>query len=889
MKITLAGLSFIGAIFLSTICNSRVDAQVIPDNTLSTTVSGSGTYTVTGGTAVGNNLFHSFSQFDVPSPGSVTFSHSTNIQNIFSRVTGGKASYIDGAINANANLFLLNPAGIIFGKDARLNINGSFVGATANGIRFDDGKVFSTDITKPPVLTMSVPIGLQLGANAGAIRTQGTPADNFLFGSWQSFKATTMALVGSEIDMNQSRLTNPDGRFELWALKNAEVGLNHQDGLQLISPTTADWGNISLRQSSVIDTSGVNGGAINIRGRGLTVQEGSGIGSITRSLGQGQGINIKTTEFVDFLGVSTATQYSTPGVYTSVIGNQGRAGDITVETQRLHIANGGWIQSTVSPDFNFFTRQFIPSNDSRTGEITIKAADVELSGYNPFAVNSFRPSAITTLISSGSNNESGKITVNAQRVRLRDGSRISTDILGFYIPGFYELITTGKSGDITIEAAESLEISGVTPGGLTGAVISSIQPYAEGQGGNITIETGNLAISKGGTISSAVAGSGLAGNIDISAKAVEVSDPVIDSFSDTVSGITVALGKNAVGQGGTISLTADSLRVFNGGQITSSSAGQGRAGSIDLKVKNVDVQGTSQNLVKGSYLPSAIAASSASSFAAGSVIIKSDFVQVRDSAEITVSNTGSGDAGNLDITANNLFLKHGASLRSEVNGGSQGNILLEVNEVLLLRHGSRIVTNALGASTGGNININAGFIVGVAKENSDISANAVLGSGGNIQITTQGIYGLKFRDQLTPQSDITASSQFGVNGTVQVNTVKVDPNSGLVALPANVTDPSQQIASGCAGNSDSSFVATGRGGVPQNPTQELRSDRIWSDVRDISAFHSKQQVHTQIPKPQAVLVHATSWRRNTQGKVELVADHSPNQMQPSLTCAGISQ
>ncbi|MHC5731332.1 MAG: filamentous hemagglutinin, partial [Nostoc sp.] len=122
-------------------------------------------------------------------------------------------------------------------------------------------------------------------------------------------------------------------------------------------------------------------------------------------------------------------------------------------------------------------------------------------------------------------------------------------------------------------------------------------------------------------------------------------------------------------------------------------------------------------------------------------------------------------------------------------------------------------------------------------------ANAFNGNGGNINITTQGIFGLKYRDRLTRESDITASSQFGVSGTVQVNTIGIDPNSGLVELPANVTDPSQQIATGCAGSEGSSFVATGRGGIPKNPTEQVTRDvydglplRTWADIRDISAY-----------------------------------------------------
>ncbi|MEH2294133.1 MAG: S-layer family protein [Nostoc sp.] len=404
-------------------------------------------------------------------------------------------------------------------------------------------------------------------------------------------------------------------------------------------------------------------------------------------------------------------------------------------------------------------------------------------------------------------------------------------------------------------------------------------------------------MSNGGNITSSLGGSGIAGDIDIRATDVSVSDPIIDLNTQTLSGISVSVGANIAGQGGTINLTAENLRVFNGGQITSSSQGLGgNAGNINLQVKNIDLQGISQTTVNGSKLASAIAASSTTRSSAGSINIKSDAVHIRDGAQITVSNTGKGDAGNLNIAANNIFLDNGASLQAQVNGGSQGNIQLQANDYLLLRHGSNIITNAGGASTGGNIKINAGSIVAVAQKNSDIAANAVLGQGGNIKITTQGIFGLKFQDQLTPESDITASSQFGLSGTVQVNTIGIDPNSGLVELPANVTDSSQQIANGCSTSQASRFVATGRGGIPQNPNQDVTSDvydglrlRTWSDVRDLSAYRKTGDVTAQIPPSSEVLVQATSWHRNADGKIELVADKSPTQVQQPLTCAAVTE
>ncbi|WP_375515223.1 hypothetical protein [uncultured Nostoc sp.] len=270
---------------------------------------------------------------------------------------------------------------------------------------------------------------------------------------------------------------------------------------------------------------------------------------------------------------------------------------------------------------------------------------------------------------------------------------------------------------------------------------------------------------------------------------------------------------------------------------------------------------------------------------AGGVILITPQLRVMDRADIGVRNEGTGNAGNFEVYADSIFLTNHGTISATTQSGNGGNLVLNAQQLLLMRGNSKISVEAKEAGDGGNITLNAPSIVGL--ENSDIIANAVKGRGGNIQITTQGLFGLKFRSQLTPENDITASSQFGVSGTVQVNTIGVDPNSGLVELPANVTDPSQQIVTGCTGNQRNPFVATGRGGVPQNPNQQVMNDRTWSDTRDISAYRKTREVTAQIPPSPEILVQATSWHRNANGKVELIAAQSPANIQPQLTCAAL--
>ncbi|WP_392482942.1 filamentous hemagglutinin N-terminal domain-containing protein [Nostoc sp. C110] len=788
---------------------SFANAQVTPDSTLNTTVSQSGdNFTITNGNRVGNNLFHSFSQFSVPSNGSAFFNNAADVQNIFSRVTGGSVSNIDGLIKANdsANLFLLNPSGIIFGANAQLNIGGSFIGTTAQSIKFSDGAEFSAiSPQKAPLLTMNVPIGLQMGSNPGAITVQGSGHNAQLGDSLQVSglnlgtrglqlqSGKTLALLGGNVALDGGLLSAPGGQIELGSITNGSVALSSiSEGFALSYPNASSFGDIQITQralASTRDLSGQRGGAIQIQGKQVSIRDGSLILVQNRSNQTAGDIAINATEFLQIIGKSPDFKSSSSLINETI--SPGAAGNIIVTTPQLNIDGGGYI----------LNRTF---STALGGNIAINADQMRVNGFAFGDPNAFR--AVSQILASS---------------------------------------------------------------------------YGTGKGGNVNISTQNLSILAGGNIAARPYRSGNGGDLIVKADTIQVTN------EGAPKGLYFSLLSTATfgsGNAGDLKIDTRTLSVQAGARVSASSIISGNAGSLTINAsESIDVNGV-KDAENPSYIGTAVRpVGGVSRATSGNTTINTPLLNISNGATVFVQNLGSGKAGTLNIQANTLRLDNGASISASTKAGGGGNTNLQLRDLLLMRHGSFISAEAGNSGNGGNITINAPNIVGL--ENSDIIANAVQGKGGNIQITTQGIIGLKYRPQLTPENDITASSQFGVNGTVQVNNIGVDPNSGLVELPANVTDSSQQIASGCSANQGSRFIATGRGGVPQNPNLEVTSDRTWSDIRDISAYRKTGEITTQTPVSSELLVQATGWRRNAQGKIELVANQSSTKMQPSLTCA----
>lgn len=327
--------------------------QITPDTTLpnnSNVNTLNNIINITGGTQAGTNLFHSFKEFSVLKDTTAYFNNAPDIQNIISRVTGGSQSKIDGILrtNATANLFLINPNGIIFGENARLDIGGSFIASTASSIKFVNGFEFSaTTPESTPLLTINTPIGLQYKVNPGTIEVkgdgQGPRVTGELIDTTNALRVPanqTLALVAGDISLEGATLKTAGGRIELGSVgDNSLVALTPiTKGFALSYDGVQNFGNIQLSKLSAVDASGAGSGDIQIQGRRVTIADGSQIEASTLLGEKGGKLVVNATELLELVSTS-ADGYFSSGLLASAY-STGDAGDLTINSQNLLVRDG---------------------------------------------------------------------------------------------------------------------------------------------------------------------------------------------------------------------------------------------------------------------------------------------------------------------------------------------------------------------------------------------------------------------------------------------------------------------------------------------------------------------------------------------------------------------
>ncbi|NEO86829.1 MAG: S-layer family protein [Spirulina sp. SIO3F2] len=871
---------------LTAISDAGLTQTVTRDGTTATTITPTGSaFVINGGDTSGTNLFHSFTDF---SPATLTTLFNVSdgsIERIISRVTGNNISSIDGILSVmggnSPDFFLINPNGIVFGANAVLNVPGSFLASTAESIQFADGNTFST--TGTPLLSMTAPVGLGFGSNPGSITNAATLTQSGLPLGLTVGTGETIGLVGGDVNLTGGFLTAPEGRVELGAVgANATVGLTtNNTGYVLDYSNTNNFADLMLSNGAIVSSSSLSGVANTLLG---FAPPGLGAGASGPIQLRGDRITLEQT------------QVAAIGNDPTTVGSE-----VTITGHELNLSNQGVI---------FLQSQGAAQGASLTIDITnavnLVGIGIEstyqtiLNFLGTGAVDASNQGAIIFSVASAQGN-AGDVTLRAEQLNLQTGA-----VLG------NATSNSGAAGNVVLELTQGLTVAQST-------IFSGTSTSSTGTGGNITIQSPTVQIQDGARISATVSGAGQGGDIAIQTERLELSDsrlslPLLNNdpvLSEEIARTSVDSNTSSTGNAGNITIDTQTLQIQEGATIETSSISSllnnsGQGGQINI---NASQSVTLTGRLQDGSLPSALDVSTSSASAAGNLNVNTGQLIVEDGAQINATTTSAGSGGSIGITtssditlrnqglittsalgtatgrggdinltsAGSLYLNDASQITATTNQGDGGNLALTAGNILLLRRGSLISTTAGqagGSGNGGNITINAPVIAGY--DNSDIVANAFAGNGGNINITTQGIFGLAFRDQLTADNDITASSQFGVNGTITVNEFSLDPSSGLVELVAALSDASDQVDATCAAAGDSEFIATGRGGIP--PTPDLPRGgmiRPWQDLRALDRFFDATvATPSRTTASTPTIREATGFQQLSNGQIALVSEPS---------------
>ena len=743
-------------------------AQVTSDGTVNTQVNQNGNVAeITGGKTRGNNLFHSFQEFSINTGNEAFFDNASDISNIFSRVTGGNISNIDGLIRANsANLFLINPAGILFGENASLNIGGSFYGSSANSILFPDGVEFSATDTQPePILTINAPIGLSFRDNPGNIVNRSVATDNTgenLTGL--SVPADeTLALLGGNILIEGGVLTTEGGRIELGSVaENSTINLTAiEPGFDLGYEDVVNFQDISLSSFALVTASSAITADIELQGRNISSTENSEIGINPQFEGLAGDININATESLTL----DADVAFTEAIFIRVSGNAtAQTSSININTPQLTLTGSAQIGGT---------------NDLgsvRGIDVNINASEITLA--NPAVTQGFP--AIGSQVFEEGTGDGGNITINTERLTLNDGAQINTSTFG-----------PGNGGNLTINASESIELNGTIsdienndPSGLFANVGIPFFPIpTAGNGGDITISTPQLTISNGAQIGTTAQNDGSGGNLTL-----DVSDlilltgtsPSAELEGEGRSGIFVnaepsyeefitnfETGEETLtgeiipttGSGGTLNLTTDELIVEQGASISADTFSLGESGNANINANRLIVQDGGEvragSLIGVDPLDTERGAGGILNINAAESVEVTGSVDLNGepiNSSIFTRAESNGDAGNLNLTTNSLSLSEGGQIdASSLDEANAGDLAIQASNIEVLD------------------TVNDNFATGILAE----VREGATGAGGDVIITSQ---------QLTVDGSETrvSTGNFGIGnaGNLTINSDRLSVNNG---------------------------------------------------------------------------------------------------------------
>jgi filamentous hemagglutinin family protein len=753
------------------------------------------------------NLFHSFGQFNVPMNNIANFLNDSGLatSNILARVTGMNGSNptlssIYGTIQTtgfgNANLFLLNPAGFLFGPNATLNVGGMMTFTSADYLRLADGVRFNA-IPNPAAdaLLSAAPVAAFgfLGSHPGAITVQGSQLS--------VADGTGISLVGGNITIQSgapdngtvqpARLSATNGQINLASTASPGEFLvgTLQPAPNVNGQSFTSYGAVSLAPGSTVDVSQTGSGTVSIRGGQfvlsvsnavLTTAENpaSTVGQDTIVLNTGSSIVSATSgadSGADVQIVAGTVQMDAASIQSTTTGN-GQGGGISISADTVSLTNGAQIVSSTT-------------GAGAGGNITLSAIDsVSISGYDTtgtvsgvttffsdlntglplvtsgvFSTTSGSGPGGSVTINAGTatldnagtlasitsgDGRGGDLTLNVRNLNIQNGGLIlSSAGLDFTT---FEFTGNGRAGDITVTAQESIQVSGFNPNTLSESAIWSMSNNT-GDGGNITLSSHTVSVENGGIIQSTGSGPGNAGNIAIATDQVTVSG--VDEIENSSTIISFGTGS---GNSGAINITAQSVNVEDLGVIQTG----GKEGNVTIQAgQSVNVAGggviasvggangsgditisADQILISGmqGFSRSRIETFTGGQAATGKINLNVRDIIVTDGARINTVALGNNTTGGIHISATeSVTVSDGGKIRSAppentTNPGRGGPIEITAPTITLDQGVIQALT--IGSGNAGSVTLNADNVTLAGSFINTQSQQAVSGRGGDITI-----------------------------------------------------------------------------------------------------------------------------------------------------------
>jgi filamentous hemagglutinin family protein len=809
----------LGALLL--VCTGPLRAQIAGDGTLGTAISRTGNaWSITAGTQLGGNLFHSFWQFGIPTGHSATFSGPTSVLNVISRVTGPDASNIDGLLRSTipgANFWLINPKGVMFGANASIDVGGSFHVSTADYLKLGPTGQFnatnpsgSTLVSAPPsafgfVNPTPAPIsvdqsflymtpGKNLSILAGSVQVN--DANLWAVGGRIDIAAVTgpgeVALGANGMVVPPSMALGPIGIARSLLLTDNDVGFDFSDtpgrvvvqggtveisGSDIYAGTfgTSAGGGVTLKatETLTIDNSMIysdsfwsgRAGDLVLGGRDIFILNGSQLNTSANSSGAGGNVSITAS---DTVRVSGGGGYATVVWSESTNSATGSGGSVLVEAARIEVTDGGWITAS--------TR-----GAGQGGNVTLRASEIVrvLGG------------GVSTDAEAGGNG--GAVLIEAPRIEVANQY---SEIYDAYHSGYISADTrgSGSSGNITLRASDTVHV-------LSGSV-STDSWAGGGNGGAVLVEAAHIEVN--GSISAGTGGASQGGNVTLRASdTVRVSGGYVQT--DTYGG--------SQGNGGAVLVEAAHIEVVGGGYVSANTYGSGSGGNVTLRA-------TENVRLSGGGVETATASAQGNG---GSVLVEAPTVTLSNGGYISAESLSSstGNAGGITVNAADLLqLSHGG-LSAETYGSGRGGNVNVVAGRIEMRPGSYISADSFGSGDGGNVDVRVGRLD--MSPNSFVSADSTQsGRGGNVLVVATGsvsisgsaLYG--FLDAGITSSSITN----GDAGSVFVSSPVLNIQGGFIASTAlgtgaagNVEVRAGQLNIGGIGVIDASTFGPGTGGT----------------------------------------------------------------------------